>query len=347
MNGFGDASMNNHTGFRVLVSDPIDESGLAGLKAIAQVDVVTDLSPEQLRSVIGHYHALMVRSQTQVTADVIAAGQRLRIIGRAGVGVDNIDVSAASGHGVVVVNSPDGNTIAAAEHTLALMFALARHVAPADASARRGEWKRSQFMGVELFGKTLGVIGLGRIGSHVATVARAMGMTVLAHDPFVAPERAEALGVQMTTLEALMTRADFVTLHMPKPPGGHALLDAKHLERCKPGMRLINCARGGLIDEAALIEGLQSGRIAAAALDVFATEPMISEALRSVGDRVLLTPHLGASTAEAQLKVAVDVAGQIADVLRGAPARTPVNFAQPQRPRAKTVEPPAPSPVLA
>jgi D-3-phosphoglycerate dehydrogenase len=339
--------MNNHTGLRVLVSDPIDESGLAGLKAVAEVDVMTDLGPEQLRAVIGHYDALMVRSQTRVTAEIIAAGQRLRIIGRAGVGVDNIDVAAASAHGIVVVNSPDGNTVAAAEHTLALMFALARHVAPADASAKRGEWKRTQFMGVELFGKTLGVIGLGRIGSHVATVARAMGMTVLAHDPFVPAERAEALGIQMTSLEAILGRADVVTLHMPKAPGGRALLDAERLALCKPGMRLINGARGGLVDEAALVEALQTGRIAAAALDVFATEPVISEALRALGDRVLLTPHLGASTAEAQLKVAVDVAGQIAEVLQGVPARTPVNFAQPQRPQPHPAETEAPVPVMA
>jgi D-3-phosphoglycerate dehydrogenase len=312
--------------FRVLVSDPIDESGFESLRAVAQVDVKTDYTPEELKAVIGEYHALMVRSQTKVTAEIIEAGKNLRIIGRAGVGVDNIDVPAATRHGVVVVNSPAGNTIAAAEQTLALMFALARHVAPADASTKRGEWKRAKYMGVELFGKTLGVVGLGRIGSHVAAVAQAAGMKVTAYDPFVTPERAAELGIGLLPLEELVAQADFLTLHVPKTPETNNLFDAALLAKCKPGVRIVNCARGGLIDEAALIDALNAGHVAAAALDVFAKEPLENDALRQLGDKVVLTPHLGASTEEAQLNVAIDVAEQIAEVLRGGEARAAVNI---------------------
>jgi D-3-phosphoglycerate dehydrogenase len=316
-----------HTGpFRVLVSDPIDESGLGNLKDVAQVDVKTDLTPDQLKAVIGEYHALMVRSQTKVTAEIIEAGKNLRIIGRAGVGVDNIDVPAATRHGIVVVNSPAGNTIAAAEQTLALMFALARHTAPADASTKRGEWKRSKYMGVELFGKTLGVVGLGRIGTHVATVAQAAGMSVVAYDPFVTAERAQELGIALMSVQDLAAQADFITLHVPKTPETANLFNAELLAKCKPGVRIVNCARGGLIDEAALVEAIKSGHVAGAALDVFAKEPLENDALRELGDKVVLTPHLGASTEEAQLNVAIDVAEQIVEVLRGGEARAAVNI---------------------
>ncbi|MEB3327958.1 MAG: phosphoglycerate dehydrogenase [Candidatus Sericytochromatia bacterium] len=311
---------------RVLVSDPIEPSGLTALEGLAALEVRTDLTPEELVACIGDYDALMVRSQTKVTAAVIEAGKKLRIIGRAGVGVDNIDVPAATRRGVVVVNSPAGNTIAAAEHTLALLFALARHVAPADASTKRGEWKRSKYTGIELFGKTLGVVGLGKIGSHVANVARAAGMRVVAYDPFVTAERAAELGCGLASVEEVVAEADFLTLHVPKTPETTHLLDAAMLERAKPGLRIVNCARGGIIDEGALVEAIRSGRIGGAALDVFAQEPLTNDALRELGDRVLLTPHLGASTEEAQLNVAIDVAEQIAEVLRGGEARSAVNI---------------------
>jgi D-3-phosphoglycerate dehydrogenase len=312
--------------FRVLVSDPIEESGFSALHDVAKVDVKTDLTPQQLLEVIGEYDALMVRSQTKVTAEVINAGKKLKIIGRAGVGVDNIDVPAATRRGIVVVNSPAGNTIAAAEHTLALMLALARHVAPADASVKRGEWKRTAYVGAELFGKTLGVLGLGKIGSHVAKVSQAMGMKIVAYDPFVTPERAEELGVTLATVEELVSQADFITVHVPKTPETSHLLDAKMLAKARPGVRLVNCARGGIIDEDALVDAIKSGQVAGAALDVFEQEPLAKDALRELGNKVVLTPHLGASTEEAQLNVAIDVAEQIAEVLRGGEARSAVNL---------------------
>ena len=311
---------------RVLVSDPIDASGLTALQGVAQIELRTDLTPAQLLEVIGEYDALMVRSQTKVTAEVIEAGKQLRIIGRAGVGVDNIDVPAATRRGIVVVNSPAGNTIAAAEHTIAMMFALARHVAPADASTKRGEWKRAQFMGSELFNKVLGVVGLGKIGSHVANVARAAGMKVVAYDPFVTPERAAELGVSLASVEELVGQADFITLHVPKTPETANLFDAAMFAKAKPGVRIINCARGGIIDEAALADAITAGKVAGAALDVFAEEPLKNDVLRQLGDKVVLTPHLGASTEEAQVNVAIDVAEQIAEVLKGGEARSAVNI---------------------
>lgn len=311
---------------RVLVSDPIEPSGLAALQGVAALDIQTDLTPEQLKAVVGNYDAWMVRSQTKVTAELIEAGTRLRIIGRAGVGVDNIDVPAATRRGVVVVNSPAGNTIAAAEHTLAMLFALARHIGPADAATKRGEWKRSKYVGCELFNKTLGVVGLGKIGSHVANVARAAGMRIVAYDPFVTSERAAELGVTLADVDTVVSQADFLTLHVPKTPETTNLISAEMLKRAKPGLRIVNCARGGIIDEAALAAAIEAGQVAGAALDVFAQEPLQNDALRALGDKVLLTPHLGASTEEAQLNVAIDVAEQIAEVLRGGEARSAVNI---------------------
>lgn len=318
-------------GFRVLVSDPIDAAGYASLHQVATVDVRPDLTPAQLVSEIGRYHALMVRSQTKVTADVLAAGSRLLIVGRAGVGVDNIDVPAATQEGVVVVNSPGGNTIAAAEHTLALMFALARQIPTADASVKRGEWQRSAYMGTELHGKTLGIVGLGRIGSHVATVARALGMAVVAHDPHAGADHAASLGVRLGALEDVLAAADYLTLHVPKTPATTRLLNAASLACTKPGVRIINVGRGGLIDEDALAEAIRSGHVAGAALDVYDGEPAVRASLLALGDRVVLTPHLGASTVEAQLNVAKDVAAQIALVLGGQPATSAVAIDRPAK----------------
>lgn len=317
----------NQTGpFSVLVLDRVDPAGLAILGDLARVDARDAVDPAELLRIIGDYDALMVRSATKVTAAVIAAGSRLKIIGRAGVGVDNIDVGAATKHGVIVVNSPEGNTVAAAEHALAMMFALARHVPSADGAMKRSEWKRERFTGTELYNKTLGVFGLGKIGARVAKVANAVGMRVLGCDPFLTAERAHELGVEPVDFETMIAHSDFITLHVPKTPETAKLFNADTLARCKPGLRLINCARGGIIDEAALAEAIASGHVAGAALDVFEVEPLGESPLRALGEKVVLTPHLGASTEEAQIKVAVDVAEQIVSVLKGDSARSAVNI---------------------
>lgn len=311
---------------KVLVSDPIDSIGIELLGQVAQVDVRTDLTPDQLVQVIPDYDALMIRSGTKVTQAVIEAGNQLKIIGRAGVGVDNVDVPAATRKGIVVVNSPEGNTIAAAEHALALMLALSRHVPDANLSVREGKWERKRFTGVEVYKKTLGIVGLGKIGSHVATVARAMDMKLLAYDPFLSKERAEQLGCRLVELDLLFSEADYITLHLPKTPETTHLINAETLAKMKPTARLINCARGGIVDEAALVDALKAGTIAGAALDVYEQEPLPESPLREVTQNLILTPHLGASTAEAQSNVAIDVAEQIRDVLLGLPARSAVNI---------------------
>ena len=312
---------------KVLVSDPIDQVGIDILSQVAQVDVRTGLPADQLIGIIGDYDALMIRSGTQVTAAMIEAAPRLRIIGRAGVGVDNVDVPAATRHGVLVVNSPEGNTIAAAEHALALMLSLSRHVPAAHASTAAGGWDRKTYVGNELYKKTLGVVGLGKIGSHVARVAQAMGMEVIAYDPFISAERAQQLRVRLSPLEPLFRDADYVTLHLPRTPETENLVNRALLETMKPTARLVNCARGGIIDEADLAAVLREGRIAGAALDVYAQEPLAADSpLRADVPNLILTPHLGASTEEAQVNVAIDVAEQIRDVLLGLPARSAVNI---------------------
>jgi D-3-phosphoglycerate dehydrogenase len=316
---------------RVLVADPIAVEGMTLLHAVAEVDERHGLTPERLAEIIGDYDALVVRSETRVTDAVIAAGAgRLRIIARAGVGVDNIDVEAATRHGVAVVNSPTGNIAAAAEHTLALLFALARHIPTANAALREGRWERSRFVGTELRGKTLGIVGLGKVGAEVARRAGegGLGMRLIATDPYAAPETAAKLGVELIALEELLSQADFVTVHTALTSATRGLLGAAELARMKPGARVINCARGGVIDETALLAALESGHLGGAALDVFAKEPpepgsparaLIAHA------HVVATPHLGASTEEAQINVARDVAEQVAEVLRGGIARSAVN----------------------
>ncbi|EKU99600.1 D-3-phosphoglycerate dehydrogenase [Leptolyngbya sp. PCC 7375] len=311
---------------KVLVSDPIDQAGLDILAQVAQVDVKTKLPPEELVQIISNYDALMIRSGTKVTSEVIEAASQLKIIGRAGVGVDNIDVAAATRRGIVVVNSPEGNTIAAAEHALAMMLSLSRNIPEADKSVKESAWNRKQFTGVEVYKKILGVVGLGKIGSHVATVARSMGMTILAYDPFISKERAAELNCNLVDLDLLFQEADYITLHIPKTKETAHLINAEALAKMKPTTRIINCARGGIIDEAALYEALKNGVIAGAALDVYEAEPLGESALRELGKSVVLTPHLGASTTEAQINVAVDVAEQIRDVLLGLPARSAVNI---------------------
>ncbi len=311
---------------KVLVSDPIDQAGIDILSQVATVDVNTGLSPEELVQIIPEYDALMIRSGSRVTKEIIEAGTQLKIIGRAGVGVDNVDVNAATRKGIVVVNSPEGNTIAAAEHALAMMLALSRYIPDANSSVKSGNWDRKSFIGAEVYKKTIGVVGLGKIGSHVANVAKAMGMKLLAYDPFISTERAEQLGCRLVEMDMLLQEADYITLHIPKTPETTYLINAAALDKMKPTARIINCARGGIIDEAALAEALKSGKIAGAAIDVYETEPLGESALRLLGKEVILTPHLGASTAEAQVNVAIDVAEQIRDVLLGLPARSAVNI---------------------
>lgn len=309
---------------KVLVSDPVAKEGIALLQSQCQVDVRLGLKPEELIAAIGDYEALVVRSETKVTAPIIAAGKKLLIIGRAGVGIDNIDVAAATQRGIMVVNAPTGNTISAAEHSLALLLALARHVPQAHSLLKAGQWRRSDFVGVELRGKVLGVLGLGNVGSEVARRAIGLQMRPIAYDPFVSPDYAANLGVQMMPLEEVLKNADFITLHLPLTNQTRGIIGAKELTTVKPTVRIVNCARGGLVDEEALYHAVEEGRVAGAAVDVFSTEPATDNILLK-SNKIIVTPHLGASTAEAQVGVAVDVAEQILAVFQGKPARYAVN----------------------
>ncbi len=309
---------------KILVADPLAEDGLERLRKAGEVTVVSKLAEAELIRQIPEFDALVVRSETQVTAPVIAAGRKLRVVGRAGVGVDNIDVSAATQKGILVVNAPRGNIVAAAEHTIALLFALARWVPQADASVKRGEWTRGKFVGVEVRGKTLGVVGLGNVGSEVAKRAHGLEMDVIAYDPVVSVERAELFNVALVTLPELLERSDFVTVHVPLVESNRNLIGAAELSRMKPNARLINTARGGIVDESALAEALESGRLAGAAADVFESEPPGDHRLFKLSN-FIATPHIGASTAEAQVSVAFDVAEEVAAVLAGDLPRFAVN----------------------
>jgi D-3-phosphoglycerate dehydrogenase len=311
--------------YRILVADPIAEDGISRLEAAGDVEVALKLTEEQLVERIAPFQALVVRSETKVTDKVIAAGVNLRVIGRAGVGVDNIDVEAASARGVLVVNAPTGNTVAAAEHTLALMLGLARNVARGDATLRAGQWERSKLVGSELRGKTLAVVGLGKIGTEVARMAQGLQMRVIAFDPLVSHERAEQLGVELFSLDAALEQADVLTVHTPLSDATRGLIGAKELARLPQGARVLNVGRGGIIDETALAEAVRDGHLAGAAVDVFTKEPPPAESPLLHEPGILVTPHLGASTVEAQLSVATDVADQIAEVLAGQPARWAVN----------------------
>lgn len=309
---------------RVLVAEAIAPEGVEALRARHEVDVRTGLSPAELREVIAGYDALIVRSGVDVDAGLIAAGTRLQVIGRAGVGVDNVDLDAATRAGITVVNAPTGNTIAAAEHTVALLLALARRVAPADASVRRGEWTRSAFQGVQLHGRTLGIIGLGKIGMAVAEEARGLGMTLLGSDPYVTAEQAALRGVDLVELDELLARSDTVTVHVPLTRATTGLIDAKAIARMKPGAFVLNVARGGIVDEPALAAALRDGRLGGAGIDVYVDEPPTGSPLLEAPNTVL-TPHLGASTVEAQVAVAEEIAEQVLDVLAGRPAQYAVN----------------------
>lgn len=310
---------------RVLVTDPIAEDGLAELRRFAEVDVRVGLKGDELLDAVRDYEALVVRSETRVTADVLNAGERLQVVGRAGVGVDNIDVDAATQHGVLVVNSPTGNTIAATEHTLAMLLALARNIPQAYASLKAGEWQRSRFVGSEVRGRVLGVVGLGKIGLEVAKRARGFEMDLLGYDPYISAEQARAAGVELTSVDDIMRRADFVTVHTPLTPATTNLIGEKELALAKPSLRIINCARGGIINEEALAKAVSEGRIAGAAIDVFTKEPATDNVLVKANGKIIVTPHLGASTEEAQIAVAVDVARQIEEVAQGRQPRFAVN----------------------
>jgi D-3-phosphoglycerate dehydrogenase len=300
---------------KVLISDKLSPAAVDIFRARGvEVDVKTGLSPADLRAAIGAYDGLAVRSATKVTREVLEAASNLKVVGRAGIGVDNVDVKTATARGVVVMNTPHGNSITTAEHAVAMMFALARQIPEASVSTKAGKWEKNRFMGVELTGKALGLIGCGNIGSIVADRAHGLRMRVLAYDPYLGEKRALELGVEKVELDELLTRADIISLHSPLTEATRDILSRDAIARTKPGVRIVNCARGGLIDEAALAEALRSGHVAGAALDVFETEPATESPLFGL-ETVVCTPHLGAATAEAQENVALQVAEQMSDFL--------------------------------
>jgi D-3-phosphoglycerate dehydrogenase len=302
---------------KILVSDPLDEEGLELLRREAEVEVKTDLTPPQLVETIGQYDAIVVRSATKVTAEVIEAGQRLRVIGRAGVGVDNIDVEKATERGIMVVNAPTPTVVAVAEHTMALLLATARHVPRADASLREGKWLKKQLRGTTVAGKVLGIVGLGRIGTAVAKRAGAFDMEIIAYDPYLTREQIERRGAApVASLEKLLKQSDFVTLHVTLTPETQGMIGVRELEMMKPTARLINCDRGAVVDEEALLKALEEGRLAAAGLDCFCEEPATDNPL-CCHEKVVATPHIAASTVEAQRDVAQEIAWQVLIALRG------------------------------
>ena len=302
---------------KILVADSLSEAGVSILRdAGLDVDVDTGRSEDELVATIGAYDGLIVRSATQVTPRVLDAAANLKVVGRAGVGVDNVDVAAASSRGVIVMNTPLGNITSAAEHSLALLMALARNIPAADSSMKSGAWDKKKFTGVELADKVLGVIGMGKIGQIVARTMLAKGMVVMAHDPFLPERRARELGVEMAELDEIVARADFITVHTPLTDTTHDLLNAEAFARMKPGVRIVNCARGGIVNEADLVEALKSGQVAGAALDVFEQEPLPEDSPLRSAPNLILTPHLGASTKEAQTKVAEAIARQFVAFFR-------------------------------
>src|SRR4030066_276835 len=311
---------------KVLVSDSLSPKGIEILKrAGLEVDVKTGLKPEELKKEISKYDALIVRSATRVTADIIDAAKNLKVIGRAGSGLDNVDKDAATKRGIVVMNTPGGNTITTAEHTVALLFSMARQIPQATSSMKQGKWEKKKFMGVELYNKTLGIIGLGNIGAHVAKIALGMGMRVITYDPFLSEEKAKALGVMVVDLEALIKTSDFITIHVPMTNETKNMINQKTIGMMKKGVRLINASRGGIVDEKALYDALKSGKVAAAALDVFDKEPPGESPLLEL-DNFICTPHLGASTEAAQENVAIAVSHQLVDYLLFGTIRNAVHF---------------------
>jgi len=311
---------------KVLVSDNISPKGVEIMKKTGlEVDVKTGMKPEELKACIDQYSGLIIRSATKVTADVIDAATNLKVVGRAGSGLDNVDKIAASKKGIVVMNTPGGNTMTTAEHSIAMLFSVARLIPQANASMKAGRWEKKKFMGVELFNKTLGVVGLGNIGSQVARKAQGLDMNVIAYDPFLSEDRANATGIRKVSLNELFAESDFITIHTPMTPETRGLINAKTIGEMKNGVRIINCARGGIINEHDLYEAMKSGKVAGAALDVFEKEPPENNPLLSL-ENVICTPHLGASTEEAQENVAIAVAEQVADYLIYGTIKNAVNF---------------------
>ncbi len=313
--------------FKVLVSDSLAKEGVEILKKAPgiEVDVKTGLKPDELKAIIGQYDGLAVRSATNVTADVIAIAEKMKVIGRAGIGVDNIDVPAASAKGIVVMNTPGGNTTTTAEHTVAMMMSLARWIPQATSTTKGGKWEKKKFMGSELFNKTLGVVGLGNIGSIVADRALGLKMHVLAFDPFVTQEKAQAMGIELATLDQIWERADFITVHTPLTDKTRGLLNKDTFAKMKKGVRIINCARGGIVDEKDLYDAIKEGKVAGAAFDVFVEEPVPADHPLLTLDEVIVTPHLGASTDEAQVNVSIAIAEQIVEYLTSGGIRNAVN----------------------
>lgn len=321
---------------KILAVDGISDKGIALLRAEFDVDVRDKITHEELLEIISNYDALMVRSASKITADVIERASNLKIIGRAGVGVDNIDLNAATARGIIVINSPGGNTIAATEHTFAMMLSMARNIPIANSTVHLGQWNRKEYVGVELKGKTLGVIGMGRIGSGVAKRALAFGMKVIGYDPYLSEERADELGVKVGTFDELIESSDFITVHMPLTNDTRNMISLEQMKRMKSGVRLINCARGGIINENDLAIAIKEGIVAGAAIDVFVDEPIPSDHPLIGLKNVVLTPHLGASTIEAQIGVSLDVAEGIRAALHGEPVAAAVNMA-PISPQAMRV----------
>ncbi|HWA03129.1 MAG TPA: phosphoglycerate dehydrogenase [Rhizomicrobium sp.] len=324
---------------KVLIADKLSPAALAVFKNRGiEADVVLDLKKDGLLGIAADYEAIAIRSSTKITADVIRAAKKLKVVGRAGIGVDNVDMPAATAAGVIVMNTPHGNSITTAEHAIALMLALAREIPAANASTQAGKWEKNRFMGVEVTGKVLGLIGAGNIGSIVADRAKGLRMRVVAFDPYLSAERAASLGVEKVELAELLARADFISLHTPLTAETRNILSADAINRMKRGVRIVNCARGGLVDEAALKAAIESGHVAGAALDVFEHEPATSNVLFGC-DKVIATPHLGASTAEAQEKVAIQVAEQISDYLSTGAITNALNMPSISAEEAKKIRP--------
>ena len=325
---------------KVLAADGVSLQGIELMRAAGiEVDVKDKISAEELLASVAEYDGLIVRSASKVTREVINAAKKLKIIGRAGVGVDNIDVAAATEKGIIVINSPGGNTIAATEHTMCMMLAMCRHVAIANETTQKGEWNRKKYTGIELKGKTLGIVGLGRIGAGIAKRAQAFEMRVIGYDPYVTVERAQNMGVELVDLDGIIAQSDIVTVHMPLTAETRGMFNAQNIARMKKGVRFVNCARGGIIDEQALADAVKSGQVAGAAVDVFTSEPLAeNNPLRGVPG-IVITPHLGASTVEAQIGVSVDVAEGIVAALKGEPVMTAVNMAPVSSQVMKVIEP--------
>ena len=326
---------------KILISDKLAQEGLDILKAVKEfeVDCKYNLKPEELKSIIKNYDALIIRSATTVTADIIEAADKLKVIGRAGVGLDNVDLKAATKKGIVAMNTPGGNTTSTAEHTMSLILALSRNIPQACASLKSGKWERSKFEGVELYGKTLGIIGLGRIGSSVARMCKSFGMKIIAYDPFLSIEIASKLGVTVVEFEELIRTSDYITVHIPKSAETKNLISHKEFSMMKKTARVINCARGGIIDEAALSEALQNKIIAGAALDVFDKEPVDFNSALLKFDHCVMTPHLGASTSEAQVNVAIEIAESLRNALLGKGIVNAANFPSISAEAYKVLEP--------